>query len=432
MKIAFYTLGCKANQFETQALERLFQQRGHQLVPFDGFADIYIVNTCTVTALSDKKSRNAARRCRRLNPNCRLILCGCYAQLKPEEAKALCDADAVVGTADKSRIVDIAEGLAPDGVTPLWQGPRPGFDLLPAGGLSGRTRALLKVQDGCQNFCTYCRIPYARGPIRSLPLEEAKAQAAQLAAQGYRELVLTGIEISSWGREWRDGSSLIDLIEAVCHAVPEMRVRLGSLEPRTVTENFCARLAALPNLCPHFHLSLQSGSDTVLARMRRRYTSGEFLNACAMLREAFEDCALTTDVMTGFPGETEGDFEETLDVVRQVGFTSAYTFIYSKRSGTPAAKMENQVPLAVKKERLNRLMALQNENSLKCHEKLVGQTVEVLAEGPSKQKTVWNGRTRTGVLVLWPIEDKQYEVGQKVNVQIEAAQTWLVKGKAVD
>ena len=202
--------------------------------------------------------------------------------------------------------------------------------------------------------------------------------------------------------------------------------------PKDLSDELIQTMAESQKICHHLHLPLQSGSSRVLKEMNRRYDKEKYLELVKMVRKYVPDATITTDIIVGFPGETEEDFEETLDVVRQVGFTSAYTFIYSKRSGTPAAKMENQVPLAVKKERLNRLMALQNENSLKCHEKLVGQTVEVLAEGPSKQKTVWNGRTRTGVLVLWPIEDKQYEVGQKVNVQIEAAQTWLVKGKAVD
>ena len=199
MKAAFYTLGCKANQFETQALERLFAEKGHEIVPFDGYADVYIVNTCTVTALSDKKSRNAARRCKKHNPNARLILCGCYAQVKPEEARALCGADAVLGSGDKSRVLAVAESLAPDGVVPFWQtgADKPIFDLLPAGGLLGRTRALLKIQDGCQSFCTYCRIPFARGPERSLPFDTAVREARRLAAEGYREIVLTGIEISS-------------------------------------------------------------------------------------------------------------------------------------------------------------------------------------------------------------------------------------------
>ena len=348
MRVAFYTLGCKANQFETQALERLFAGHGHELVPFDAPADVYIVNTCTVTALSDKKSRNAARRCKKINPDARLILCGCYAQVKPEEAKALCGADAVIGTADKSRVLSLAEGLSRDGVTDLWHGEKPGFDLLPAGGLSGRTRALLKVQDGCQNFCTYCRIPYARGPERSMPFDDAVSEARRLGAEGYREIVFTGIEISAYGRDLPGQPALIDLLEAVCAAAPRARVRLGSLEPRTVTEDFAARCAALPNLCPHFHLSLQSGCDKTLKAMNRKYDSARYRLSCDLLRERMPDCAVTTDLIVGFAGETEADFQESLAFVEECRLCKVHVFPYSRREGTRGYDMPGQVPNAQK------------------------------------------------------------------------------------
>lgn len=380
MKIAFYTLGCKANQFETQALEQLFRQRGHELVLFHSFADVYVVNTCTVTALSDQKSRNAARRCRKLNPNCRLIVCGCYAQVKPEEVRALCDADAVIGTADKSRIVDIAEGLAMDGVTPLWEGLRPGFDILPAGGLSGRTRALLKVQDGCQNFCTYCRIPYARGPERSLPLEAAISEAARLAAEGYREIVLTGIEISAYGRDLPGKPELMTLIEGICHNAPQVRIRLGSLEPRTVTRDFASRCAALPNLCPQFHLSLQSGCGKTLKAMNRKYDPERFLESCQLLREAMPGCAITTDLIVGFPGETEQDFTESLAFVQKCNLCKVHIFPFSRREGTRAYSMPGQVPNAQKALRAARaaeVCQVLEQNYLK---RFIGSTRPVLFE----------------------------------------------------
>lgn len=380
MKIAFYTLGCKANQFETQALEQLFRQRGHELVPFHSFADVYVVNTCTVTALSDQKSRNAARRCRKLNPNCRLIVCGCYAQVKPEEVRALCAADAVIGTADKSRIVDIAEGLAMDGVTPLWEGQRPCFDILPAGGLSGRTRALLKVQDGCQNFCTYCRIPYARGPERSLPLEAAISEAARLAAEGYREIVLTGIEISAYGRDLPGKPELMTLIEGICHNAPQVRIRLGSLEPRTVTRDFASRCAALPNLCPQFHLSLQSGCGKTLKAMNRKYDPERFLESCQLLREAMPGCAITTDLIVGFPGETEQDFTESLAFVQKCNLCKVHIFPFSRREGTRAYSMPGQVPNAQKALRAARaaeVCQVLEQNYLK---RFIGSTRPVLFE----------------------------------------------------
>ena len=380
MKIAFYTLGCKANQFETQALERLFAERGHEIVPFDGFADVYVVNTCTVTALSDKKSRNAARRCKKCNPAARLVLCGCYAQVKPQEARALCGADAVIGTPDKSRVVSIVEELAPDGVRDLWHEAPPLFDVLPAGGLSGRTRALLKVQDGCRNFCTYCLIPFARGPERSMPFDTAVSEARKLAEEGYREIVLTGIEISAYGRDLPGRPGLISLIEALCQAAPGCRIRLGSLEPRTVTEDFARRCAALPNLCPHFHLSLQSGCDRTLRAMNRHYTAGEYKAACGLLRRYLPGCGLTTDLIVGFPGETREDFEESLRFVTECGLGKVHVFPYSRRQGTRAASMPGQLSQAEKAARSQQAIRVCRALEQKDLEARVGQTYDVLFE----------------------------------------------------
>ena len=380
MKIAFYTLGCKANQFETQALERLFAERGHEIVPFDGFADVYVVNTCTVTALSDKKSRNAARRCKKCNPAARLVLCGCYAQVKPQEARALCGADAVIGTPDKSRVVSIVEELAPDGVRDLWHEAPPLFDVLPAGGLSGRTRALLKVQDGCRNFCTYCLIPFARGPERSMPFDTAVFEARRLAEEGYREIVLTGIEISAYGRDLPGRPGLISLVEALCQAAPGCRIRLGSLEPRTVTEDFARRCAALPNLCPHFHLSLQSGCDRTLRAMNRHYTAGEYKAACGLLRRYLPGCGLTTDLIVGFPGETREDFEESLRFVTECGLGKVHVFPYSRRQGTRAASMPGQLSQAEKAARSQQAIRVCRALEQKDLEARVGQTYDVLFE----------------------------------------------------
>ena len=273
MKYAFYTLGCKVNQYETQAMQQLLLARGDTLGEFDGVCDCYIVNTCTVTAVSDKKSRNAIRRARKLNPNAVIGVCGCYAQTAPEEIRKL-DVDVLIGTDGRAEFLDKMAAAAAEKLR--WEhvedaGLPRAFEQLPSGGLAERTRALLKVEDGCNNFCTYCIIPYARGRVRSLPLENAVAEARKLAAEGYREIVVNGIEISSWGWEWHDGSCLRQLLAALCTAVPAVRIRLGSLEPRTIDEDFCKTLCVYPNLCPQFHLSLQSGSDTVLQRMHRRY-----------------------------------------------------------------------------------------------------------------------------------------------------------------
>ena len=380
MKIAFYTLGCKANQFETQALERLFIEKDHEIVPFDSFADVYVVNTCTVTALSDKKSRNAARKCKKINPDARLILCGCYAQVKAEEARAACGADAVIGTPDKSRIVSIVEDLAADGVRDLWHEAPPLFDLLPAGGLSGRTRALLKVQDGCKNFCTYCLIPFARGPERSMPFDLAVEEACKLAAEGYQEIVLTGIEISAYGRDLPGRPALITLIEALCKAAPSCRIRLGSLEPRTVTEDFARRCAALPNLCPHFHLSLQSGCDKTLQNMNRHYSAAEYKTACDLLRQYMPDCGLTTDLIVGFPGESEEDFAESLAFVDACGLGKVHVFPFSRRQGTRAYSMPGQLSQAEKADRSQRAIEVCRRLERRDLEGRIGKIYPVLFE----------------------------------------------------
>ena len=355
MRIAFYTLGCKVNQYETQSLEQLFAARGHLLVPFEGEADVYIINTCTVTAVSDKKSRQTIRQARKRSPGALVAVCGCYPQTHPEDMETL-PVDLVAGTGDRQGFVELVERAWEERkpITALDDAmKRRIFEPLPAGGLEGRTRAMLKVEDGCVNFCTYCIIPYARGPVRSLPLDQAAMQAAKLAREGYRELVLTGIEISSWGREFKDETSLIDLVEAVCAAAPECRIRLGSLEPRTITEEFCVRAAKLDNLCPHFHLSMQSGCDATLKRMNRKYDTARFFESIALLWKHFQTSvpAITTDMIVGFPGETDEEFAQSLDFIQRCAFSAMHIFPYSRRPGTPAASMPDQVPNAVKEER---------------------------------------------------------------------------------
>ena len=314
MRVAIYTLGCKVNQYETQAMEQELLRRGHELVPFEGEADGYIVNTCSVTAVSDKKSRQMIRRCKKRNPAAVVAACGCYVQTHPDEAAGL-DIDLIAGTGDRMAFLDLFEQAAGEKqpLTLLDDAlRRRDFEVLPAGGMGERTRARLKVEDGCVNFCTYCIIPYARGPVRSLPKAEAVAQTRRLREEGYRELVITGIEISGWGHDLKNGETLIDLLEAVSDAAGEMRLRLGSLEPRTITEEFCRRAARLPNLCPHFHLSMQSGCDGTLRRMNRKYDTARFYESVSLLRQYFDRPAVTTDLITGFPGETEEEFTQTL------------------------------------------------------------------------------------------------------------------------
>ena len=391
MKIAICTLGCKVNQYETQAMERELAARGHTLVPFEGPADAYVVNTCTVTAVSDKKSRQMLRRARKQSPDAVVAVCGCYAQTHPEEVRAL-DVDLIAGTGDRMAFLDLLEHAVRERepVVRLDEAMRRrSFEILPAGGLSARTRAMLKVEDGCTNFCSYCIIPYARGPVRSLPLAEAEAEARRLAEEGYREIVLTGIEISSWGRDLPGKPPLMDLVEAVCRAAEGVRVRLGSLEPRTVTEDFCRRGSVLPNLCPHFHLSMQSGCDATLKRMNRKYGTARFFQSAGLLREHFQDPAITTDMIVGFPGETEEEFEQSLDFIQRCGFSAMHIFPYSKRPGTPAASMPGQAPKAVKEERARRaaeIASRMERNYLKQWEE-----VEVLFE--EERDGLWWGHT---------------------------------------
>ncbi len=385
MKVAICTLGCKVNQYETQALEQELRHRGHTLTDFEETADIYVVNTCSVTAVSDKKSRQMLRQAKRRNPAAVIAACGCYAQTHPEDVKKL-DLDVIAGTNDRSHFIDLLERAAREkthivNVDDVWE--RREFEVLPAGGMVNRTRAMLKVEDGCVNFCTYCLIPYARGRVRSLPMEEAARQVRALREEGYREIVVTGIEISSYGLDFKDGTSLIDLLELIAREGGEMRIRLGSLEPRTITEEFCARAAKLKYLCPHFHLSMQSGCDATLKRMNRKYDTARFMESCELLRKYFDDPAITTDLITGFPEETEKEFAQTLDFIARVGFADMHVFPYSIRPGTKAAEMR-QVDMPVREERAARAAAVAKEMHEAYLTRCVGKTFPVLFERDRK------------------------------------------------
>ena len=400
MKIAICTLGCKVNQYETQAMEQELRRRGYELTDFESAADAYIINTCTVTAVSDKKCRNIIRRAKKQTPEAVVAVCGCYAQTDPKAVAAL-GVDVISGSAGRIAFLDHLEEQLQERQAQIIEVDealrRRDFERLPAGGQEGRTRAMLKVEDGCVNFCTYCIIPYARGPIRSLPLEEAVEQARHLAADGYREIVLTGIEISSWAHDLRNGQSLIDLMEGVCRAVPELRVRLGSLEPRTITEDFCARAAKLPNLCPHFHLSLQSGCDATLKRMNRKYDTARYYESVELLRRYFSAPAITTDLIVGFPQETEEEFEQTLGFIRRCAFSSMHIFPYSRRPGTPAASMEGQIQKAVQEERAHRAALVADEMEQAYLVQLVGATLPVLFE--EEKGGLWQGHAPNYVAV---------------------------------
>ena len=382
MKFAFYTLGCKTNQYETQAMERLLLERGHEIGSFEESCDGYVINTCSVTAVADKKNRAVIRRCRRENPGAVIAVCGCYSQHDPEAIRAL-GIDVIGGSGNRQEFVQMlldAAGAHAHREQVDNALRRREFECLPAGGLEERTRAMLKVQDGCVNFCTYCIIPYTRGPVRSAPLELAVAQAKELANRGYREIVLTGIEIASWGADLPGKPEVTVLIEEICKAVPELRVRLGSLEPRVVTEEFCRRLSIFSNLCPQFHLSMQSGCDTVLARMKRKYDTARYYESVELLRKYFPECAVTTDMIVAFPGETEEEFGESLAFIRKCAFADMHIFPYSRRPGTPADKMPGQHNNAVKESRSRAAIAVAEEMSKAYRESWVGRTLEVLFE----------------------------------------------------
>ena len=382
MKFGFYTLGCKVNQYETQAMEQLLTAWGHTVGNFGEKCDVYIINTCSVTAVADKKNRAVIRRCRRENPEATVAVCGCYPQHAADALENL-GIDVVGGSGDRGlflrQVITSAENKTEGRVLDEAL-KRRSFEVLPAGGLEGRTRAMLKVQDGCVNFCSYCIIPYTRGPVRSAPIELAAEQAKSLADQGYKEIVVTGIEIASWGVDLPGKPKLAELLEAVCAAVPHLRVRLGSLEPRIVTEEFCQRLAKLPNLCPQFHLSMQSGCDTVLKRMKRKYDTARYLQSVELLKAYFPGCAVTTDMIVAFPGETEEEFAQSLAFIQKCGFADMHIFPYSRRPGTPADKMPGQHPNAVKEQRSRDAIAVAERMSRTYRQNLVGTAVSVLFE----------------------------------------------------
>jgi len=425
--VAFHTLGCKVNQYDTQAMRERFEQAGYRTVEFDEAADVYVVNTCTVTGTGDKKSMQTIRRCHRKNPTAAIVVTGCLAQRAADEL-TLPGVRLVLGTQRRGEVVQLLhQALQQDcaliAVETLRQAP---FEHLTVHAHEGHTRATMKIQEGCDRWCTYCIIPSVRGPIRSRPLEEIREEAESLAAAGFKEAVLTGIHLTSYGRDKHGEMTLLDAIREV-HAVSGIeRIRLGSLEPVIVTKEFVEGIAALPKVCHQFHLALQSGSDTVLARMRRRYTSGEFIAACGMLREAFEDCALTTDVMTGFPGETEEEFMQTVDTCRKAGFARMHVFPYSEREGTKAAAMEGAVPRPVREERARRLIAVGKELEQRALESRVGKPDTVLIEEMDAQG---RGMGYTGGYMRVHVEDAP--VGEVVRVVITGVEKDELKGEII-
>ena len=410
MKFAFYTLGCKTNQYETQAMERLLLEKGHEIGSFDETCDGYVINTCSVTAVADKKNRAIIRRCQKNHPEAVLAVCGCYPQHATEKLREM-GIDVIGGSGGREEFLRLlleaaqnrTHGECVDNAL-----RRREFEILPAGGLEERTRAMVKVQDGCVNFCSYCIIPYTRGPIRSAPLELAVEQTKELAERGYKEIVVTGIEIASWGVDLPSKPPVTDLIEALCTAVPEVRVRLGSLEPRIVTEEFCLRLKKYENLCPQFHLSMQSGCDTVLARMKRKYDTARYLESVELLKAHFPGCAVTTDMIVAFPGETEEEFAESLAFIRRCGFADMHIFPYSRRPGTPADKMPGQHSNDTKEARSRAAIAVAEDMSRTYRENLIGTVHAVLFE--EKDGALFTGHAPNYVKVYAEGEDLHNEI----------------------
>lgn len=383
-KAALYNLGCKVNAYETEAMQEMLEKNGYEIVPFEEGADIYIINTCTVTNMADRKSRQMIHRARKMNPEAVIVAAGCYVQAKQEHADA--DIDIVIGNNRKKDLIQILEeyrnGHAAgrtDAIIDINHTKE--YEELHLSRTGEHTRAYLKVQDGCNQFCSYCIIPYARGRVRSRRPEHVVEEVRALAANGYQEVVLTGIHLSSYGIDFTDdGADLLSLIQRVHQVEGIRRIRLGSLEPRIITEEFAQALSSLPKVCPHFHLSLQSGCNATLKRMNRRYTAEEYMDKCRILRKYFGNPALTTDVIVGFPGETEEEFEESRAFVEAVNFYETHIFKYSRREGTKAAVMENQVPEEVKTRRSKVMLELGRRRQRAYEQALIGTTQEVLVE----------------------------------------------------
>ena len=385
MKILFHTLGCKVNQYETQAMMAMLSDVGDTVGEFSpgdkdaAVADALVINSCTVTAESDRKLRQLVRRCRRDNPTALLVVTGCMPQAFPEDGAALADADIVMGNADRHAVVERIHNYSAESDRLVDIAPHTAvYEPLSIEQFAGRTRAFVKIEDGCNRFCSYCIIPYARGRVRSRPPEDLIRELTALSSAGYKEVVLVGINLTAYGQDL--GLSICDAVDAACSVEGIERVRLGSIEPDHLTPDVIKRLSAQEKLCPQFHLSLQSGCDATLKRMNRHYTSAEYAAVCDDLRKAFPGCSLTTDVMVGFPGEDEAEFEESLAFVQKIGFFKAHVFAYSRRPGTPAAKAPDQVPQKVKTARSRRMIEVGDKERDRQLAAMMGSEVEVLLE----------------------------------------------------
>ena len=421
-KVAFCSLGCKVNQYETNAMAQKFIEHGYEVVEFDEYADVYIVNTCTVTNVADRKSRQMLRRAKEINKDATLVACGCYAQVAKEELKKIPEIDLIIGNNEKNDIIQIVENhIAQKGAEDLVSDVMYKLDYVELGTTTytEKTRAVIKVQDGCDRFCSYCLIPYARGHIRSRKIENVIEEIKKVVEEGINEVVITGIHIASYGRDFKgENIGLIDLLEEINKIQGLHRIRLGSIEPTIITDEFVERLSKLDKICDHFHLSLQSGCTGTLKRMNRRYTTEEFKAVTKRLRAKFPNAALTTDIIVGFPGETDDEFNTTYEFLKEIAFYKMHIFKYSQRKGTKAAVMPNQVDGKIKEERSKKLIELSNENEYNYNKKYIGKQVEVLFE--EREGEYLKGHT-TNYIVVKHKTDKNDLINKIAKVTVSEA-----------
>ncbi len=424
-KAALHNLGCKVNAYETEAMQEMLEKAGYEIVPFKEGADIYIINTCTVTNIADRKSRQMLHRARKMNPGAIVVAAGCYVQAQAEKQEVDPCIDIVLGNNRKKDLIAVLEEYEKnkEADTCLEEvediSRTREYETLSLTRPGDHTRAYIKVQDGCNQFCTYCIIPYARGRVRSRAVEDVIREVRSLAGNGYREVVLTGIHLSSYGIDFDGERHLLELIRAVHEVEGISRIRLGSLEPGIITEEFAESISSLPKMCPHFHLSLQSGCDDTLRRMNRRYTSAEYYEKCQILRKYFDHPALTTDVIVGFPGETEEEFRQSMEFVDKVDFYETHIFKYSRREGTKAAAMEGQVSEQVKAQRSALMISLGERKRKAYEESFVGKDVEVLVEEPAiiGGKAVQTGHTKEYIKIA--LEQEEDLRNQIVKIRID-------------
>lgn len=424
-KAALHNLGCKVNAYETEAMQEMLEQNGYEIVPFQEGADVYIINTCTVTNMADRKSRQMIHKARKMNPEAVVVAAGCYVQTAEMQEKLDPDIDIVIGNNKKQDLIRILaeywkeETLHPEQVEELIDiNHTKEYENLTLDRTAEHTRAYIKVQDGCNQFCSYCIIPFARGRVRSRKAQDVTDEVRRLAENGYKEVVLTGIHLSSYGMDLEKEEDLLHLIQSVHEVEGIERIRLGSLEPRIITEEFAETLASLPKICPHFHLSMQSGCDETLKRMNRRYTSAEYFEKCEILRSAFEHPALTTDVIVGFPQESEEEFEITRKFIEKVNFYETHVFKYSKRQGTKAAAMEGQIPEPVKGTRSAELIRIGKEHKKAFESWYIGKEIAVLFEEEIERdgQKIWVGHTREYIKVALQSEENLQNCIRKVQI----------------